>query len=164
MNEYRLSSDSNQVTLKRLLEIVNTVPQMLRNFSSDEFSLRPSADKWSKKEIIGHLIDSATNNHHRFIRAQIDERPLIQYDQVAWNRSGHYQQMDNDQLISFWEQYNRYIHDLVSLMSREELASECLMSDGKAYSVGWLFDDYVRHLEHHLRQVFPPDSRFLSEE
>jgi len=154
MIAYRLSSDTNELTLKRLQEIVDTIPQKLRSFTEAEFSAKPDPEKWSKKEIIGHLIDSATNNHHRFVRAQFEDKPTILYDQLNWNHHSNYQQMDGHHLISFWEMYNRHLIHLVERIPQNMLEKECRMSDDLDYSIAWLFDDYVRHLEHHLRQVF----------
>ena len=155
MHVYRLPSDTNDVTLKRLQEIVDTIPPILRNFTSTEFSMKPAPDKWSKKEIIGHLIDSATNNHHRFVRAQFEDQPMISYQQDHWNDHSYYQEMDSHHLIQFWEMYNRHLIELVSRIPKDKLENACLMSEGDAYSIEWLFDDYVRHVEHHLGQIMP---------
>lgn len=153
MNEYRLQTDTNDITLHRLQNLVSTIPEILRNIPEIEFSHKPAPDKWSKKEIIGHLIDSATNNHHRFVRAQFEEKPTILYNQDQWNHHGYYQQMNSLHIISFWEMYNRHIIGLIKRIPKDQLEKECLMSDGNAYTLSWLFDDYVRHAEHHLRQI-----------
>ena len=154
MKEYRLSSDNNLITINRLVEIVNTVPQRLRQISSKEFSNKPSPDKWSKKQILGHLIDSATNNHHRFVRVQFEDKPGISYQQNKWNDHGYYQERDGDHIIAFWELYNRHLVELMRRIPKELLTKECNMGDGEFRAIEWLFDDYVRHLEHHLGQIF----------
>ena len=153
MIQYRLQSDTNELTLQRLQYLMDSIPSILKNIPKSAFSHKPSPEKWSKKEIIGHLIDSATNNHHRFVRAQFEESPNILYNQVLWNNHSYYQQMDGHRLIAFWEMYNRHIIELIRLMPSDQLAKECRMSDGNNYSISWLFDDYVRHLEHHLKQI-----------
>ena len=154
MKEYRLNSDNNQITINRLEEILNTVPQRLRQFSSKEFSDKPSPGKWSKKQIIGHLIDSATNNHHRFVRAQFDDKPKISYDQELWNKHSYYDTMDDEHIISFWELYNRHLIEVIRRIPEDLMQRECSMGDESMYSISWLVDDYVRHLEHHLGQIF----------
>src|SRR5688572_22857278 len=113
MNEYQLEGDNIDVTAQRLLELMDTVPDQLRKISPEDFSKKPAPDKWSHKEIIGHLIDSATNNHHRFVRAQFDDKPRISYDQDLWNKHGYYSTMESDALISFWEMYNRHLAALI---------------------------------------------------
>ncbi|MEO6132615.1 MAG: DinB family protein [Saprospiraceae bacterium] len=154
MNEYRLSTDTKEITLKQLQHLIATVPDMLFEISETELARKPAPDKWSKKEIIGHLIDSATNNHHRFVRAQFEENPTILYHQNLWTEYGFYQQMDGRQLIAFWSLYNQHLIELIRKIPQEELETRgCTMSDEKTYSLSWLFDDYVRHMEHHLKQI-----------
>jgi hypothetical protein len=64
--------------------------------------------------------------------------------------------MESEALISFWEMYNRYLVSLITQIPSTLMGRECLMGDGSTYSIAWLFDDYVRHLEHHLHQIFEP--------
>ena len=78
-------------SVSRLLFLTETIPPLLHAMDDAEFSARPLPNKWSKKEIIGHLIDSASNNHHRFIRGQFEKLPALSYNQDKWNESGHYQ-------------------------------------------------------------------------
>jgi len=153
MNEYRLNTDTNEKTLKQLQHLVDTIPEILNYISESEFSRKPASEKWSKKEIIGHLIDSATNNHHRFVRAQFEDKPTILYDQDLWNNHSYYQQMDSHHLIAFWELYNRHIIALIRQIPEDYLGKECHREDGSTRSLSWIFDDYVRHAEHHLRQL-----------
>lgn len=152
--EYRHESDTLDACAAQLNKILEEVPAKLRAFNEDEFSSRPQPGKWSRKEIIGHLIDSATNNHHRFIRAQFDDKPRILYDQEKWNEHGCYAQMDGNHLITFWELYNRHLVELIRMIPSSLLERECMMGDGTTRTIRWLFEDYVRHLEHHLRQIF----------
>ena len=153
IKEYRLDTDSIQQSLNRLENIVDTFPDQFKAISSFDFSHKPAPGKWSKKEILGHLIDSATNNHHRFVRAQFDHQPRILYDQDQWNKHGYYDQMEDEHIISFWELYNRHIIELIKRIPPDLMERECTMADGSTRTIAWLFDDYVRHLEHHLAQI-----------
>jgi len=138
-------------TLRSLCE---TIPPLLQAIDEESFSRKPAPGKWSKKEILGHLIDSAANNHQRFVRGQFEEVPLISYDQMEWNRCSRYDQFDTKQLISFWASYNLQLATLVSLIPEEDLQRKC--NNGKEeHTLAWLFEDYVRHLEHHLAQMAP---------
>src|SRR5688572_13206865 len=152
--EYRFQTDNNAITLKRLEYLVDTIPVWLNNISREDFEKKPSPDKWSKKQILGHLIDSATNNHHRFVRAQFENEPSILYDQEEWTRCGHYDQMEAAHIIAFWKMYNEHIISLIELIPPALMERTCKFSDGTTRTIAWLFDDYVRHLEHHLRQIF----------
>src|SRR6478752_1404587 len=96
-------------SIQRLALLCETIPPLLHEIGDPEFSSKPSPRKWSKKETIGHLIDSATNNHHRFIRGQYEDIPYVNYDTDAWNSCGHYDQIDGGQIISFWTLYNKQL-------------------------------------------------------
>jgi hypothetical protein len=89
--------------LNRLQHLITNIPAKLLAIPEEEFSRKPAPGKWSKKEIIGHLIDSATNNHHRFIRAQFEDVPTITYQQNDWNAASRYNDMEGRHVISFWQ-------------------------------------------------------------
>ncbi len=138
--------------IERLAQICESVPAQLKAIPLKDLEFKPAPHKWSKKEVIGHLIDSATNNHHRFVRAQFDVLPAIQYDQDKWNQFGYYQIMEAGHLIDFWYLYNLH---LVELMRRipETLYKNEVQVKGEVYELDFLMVDYVDHLEHHLRQI-----------
>ncbi len=108
-------------SIDRLQFLCDTIPSLLMDLEEHNFSAKSSPEKWSKKEIIGHLIDSATNNHHRFVRGQFEEIPKITYDQNQWNTNNHYQQIDRLQIISFWASYNKQLLALIKLLPKEKL-------------------------------------------
>jgi len=138
--------------VERLTFLCHHIPSLLNAIDEVTFNEKASPNKWSKKEIIGHLIDSATNNHQRFVRAQFEDRPNIAYDQDSWNRYSFYQQIDRRQVIDFWEVYNKQLLELIKCMPRESLQRECLVGV-QHLTLGFLINDYVEHLEHHLQQV-----------
>ncbi len=154
LREYRLPSDSVELCLSRLEQLLQTVPAQLTSFPESTLSSPLAPGKWSRKQIIGHLIDSATNNHHRFVRGQFEDRPRIAYDQDAWNQFSYHQHMDGHALIDFWLAYNLHLLHMVREIPAELLEKECTMSDGSAWTIARLFEDYVRHMEHHLQQIF----------
>ena len=136
----------------RLNFIIDNVPSILTQISEEEMSEKPSLNKWSKKEIIGHLIDSATNNHQRFVRGQFEDNPEIRYDQGKWNECNFYQQIDSKQIISFWTIYNSHIVEIIKRIPPENLKRQIKVGEN-LLNIEFLFNDYVEHLEHHLRQV-----------
>ena len=138
--------------IKRLEYLCETIPPLLLNFDEETFSAKPHPGKWSKKEIIGHLIDSATNNHQRFVRAQFEDDPAIAYDQNKWNEFSFYQQISGLQIISFWTIYNKQLVELTRRIPKENLKRGCMVN-GKLLTLDFLITDYVEHLEHHLKQV-----------
>lgn len=140
------------LSLQRLVFIIDKVPSILTQISEEKMSEKPSPNKWSKKEIIGHLIDSATNNHQRFVRGQFEVIPEIHYDQNRWNEYSYYQQIDCKQIISFWTIYNRQLVEIIKRIPSENLKKQINVGDN-LLTLEFLINDYVGHLEHHLKQV-----------
>jgi hypothetical protein len=139
-------------TLRRLQYLAEEIPAMLMQIPEEEFSNRPAPEKWSKKEILGHLIDSANNNHQRFVRAQFENEPRISYQQDDWVKHNRYQEMDRELLVNLWSNYNLFIAALAARLPEESLKKTC-NSNGTAHSLEWLVIDYLKHLEHHLGQL-----------
>ena len=140
-------------SLKRLEELVKTIPHRLREIPETEFIRKPAANKWSKKEILGHLIDSAANNHQRFVRIQYENEPVIFYDQDQWNLLNHHQDLDREHLVEFWIIYNKHLVQLASKIPEAILLRKGIGKDGQARTLGWYIQDYVVHMEHHLKQL-----------
>jgi hypothetical protein len=138
---------------QRLQYLCNIIPALLSKFTEDELLYKPVPEKWSKKQTLGHLIDSATNNHQRFVRVQFEDVPVIIYNQNKWNQYSYHTQMKSVQLITFWEAYNRQLAELIMRIPKENLMRECSIGKENNVTLEWLMDDYVRHLEHHLKQL-----------
>ena len=146
--------------LARLEKIIEIIPALLLEIGDKEFSERPAPDKWSKKEIIGHLIDSAANNHRRLVLGQFQEQPVVTYDQDLWNRHNYYGQTDGSQVIIFWETYNRHLAGMMKHMPNQLLPRKVQTGEQKEknlMTLQFVFEDYVAHMEHHLRQVVDYD-------
>jgi hypothetical protein len=140
-------------SIQRLQHLCDIVPPLLSKIGERDFSFKPSENKWSKKEILGHLIDSAANNHQRFVRGQFENIPTIFYDQNNWNKYNFYNQIGTEQLIEFWSAYNNQLVALLKLIPKENLLRECKVGGEEKFSIKFLFEDYVQHLEHHLKQI-----------
>jgi hypothetical protein len=140
-------------TINRLQYLCDKIPDLLTTISEENFTFKVSEKKWSKKEILGHLVDSATNNHQRFVRVQFEDVPLIIYNQDKWNDHSYHNKIDSKHLIKFWELYNRHLIELIKLIPDEMLARKSKTDDDKIVTLEWLIEDYVQHLEHHLRQI-----------
>ena len=141
--------------IEKLQRLCAIVPHLLRQIPEVNLSSRPAPAKWSKKEILGHLIDSATSNHQRFIRAQFEDVPVISYDQNKWNECSYYNEIDSHQLIDFWTTYNLHLAALVSVIPADKLKRLCNTGGIENVTLEWLFNDYVSHLVHHLYQILP---------
>ena len=126
------------------------------NLRSVNWETKPGPDKWSKKEIIGHLIDSAQINLQRFIRCTYEEKLKLAYEQVEWVVANHYQEAGIDDLLSLWELLNLQIIRVLQNYPPNRLQAECDSSKGTVglHTVEWLAQDYVVHLKHHLNQIY----------
>jgi hypothetical protein len=138
--------------INRLTELCNTIPELLLQISEEEFSEKANSDKWSKKEILGHLIDSATNNHHRLVRGQFEDQPNITYDQNKWNQFNFYNELESRQLITFWLAYNLHFLGVIQNIPTENL-SKIIYRKDEACTLYYLIEDYIQHTEHHLKQI-----------
>jgi hypothetical protein len=146
-------------------QTVDRAADRLLALSNDEAAVRPAPGKWSRKEIIGHLIDSATNNHGRFVRAQLQEDLVFDgYDQDGWVRVQRYQDRPWADLVRLWQAHNHQIAHVMetadgdaATRSRarhnlDELAWAAVPAAQPA-TLDWFMRDYVGHLKHHLRQA-----------
>lgn len=141
-------------TIERLEHLLDTIPAALEHMPDTEFSFKPAPGVWSRKEILGHLIDSAANNHQRFIRTRYENVPFIVYNQDQWNVLNYYDQADKKHLIAFWTLYNRHLLQLMKHIPDNELGKTCNTGDAAPVTLGRLIQDYLQHLEHHLLQIF----------
>lgn len=123
----------------------------LRNLPESEMSYKPSPSKWSKKEIVGHLIDSAQNNIRRFLVAQYEENPLIRYNQDKWVAFCDYQHYDVKELIDLWYLLNKHISIILKNMTEEVAQRKCQTESLR--TLEWLAEDYIKHFKHHVHQV-----------
>ena len=142
-------------TLQRFSFLMDTVPQKLLSIPAVEFDHKADTKTWSKKEIIGHLIDRAANNHQRLVRTQYETLPHIVYDPDQWNFLNGYQQMEGKTVIEFWTMYNKHLLELIKKIPSENLLLECNTGDENNHTLGWIINDYLDHMEHHLKQVIP---------
>ena len=117
---------------------------------SDEQAARPEREgKWSAKEVIGHLADSATTNLGRIVRMQIGPERMPGYAQEAWVELQHYREREWAQVLGLWFALNEHIVWTVRHIDRRFLANQASVA-GTIVSLGFLIDDYIAHLHHHL--------------
>lgn len=142
-----------QQSIQRLHHLCETIPPLLLAIDETEFSRKPAPEKWSKKEILGHLIDSAANNHQRFVRVQFENAPLIKYDQDNWNKFSYHQNISGKQVISFWAAHNQYLAEILKHIPVGALSRECNWGQAQNVSLEHVINDYVVHMEYHLKQI-----------
>jgi hypothetical protein len=136
-----------------LLSAVN-LAERLRQIDDVTAAKRPAPGKWSKKEILGHLIDSAANNHQRFVRLQLMGRiDLPGYDGDEWVRVQRYQDRPWREIIDLWQIYNTQLASLILNVDVTSLRHIWQTQDGQDVNLEFIMRDYVVHLRHHLDQI-----------
>ena len=141
-------------------------PQLLK--LSEAEAERPRAEEhWSAKQILGHLIDSAANNHARFVLGQLKDDLLFPgYDQDGWVKTNHYQEAGWTQLVDLWRSYNLHLVHLMAHADKDKMSTPCTLHtlqeiafktvpQSEPVTLEYLMQDYVGHLKHHLNQILP---------
>lgn len=149
----------------RLKSIVERASGQFLEIPDDAAGVRPHPNKWSPKEIVGHLIDSASNNHQRFLRAQFQADLVFPgYAQESWVEAQCYAETPWAELVELWRAFNLHIVRVMaaapeSLRMRsvdshnfDEIAWQTVPRD-RPTTLDYFMEDYVDHLEHHVRQV-----------
>jgi hypothetical protein len=139
--------------IDRLKHLCKTIPSLILQIPEADFKAKPRPDKWSKQEILGHLIDSATNNHQRFIRVQFEDMPFIKYDQDQWVAMSHYNELPMEEVLEFWKRYNLHLVEIMKRIPHESLSRFCNTGGENPVTLEFLVNDYVVHMEHHLKEI-----------
>ena len=126
----------------------------LRELGDEQVRFKPSPDRWSIAEVVGHLVDSACNNHQRFIRAQTtDLLSFPKYEQNDWAKLGHYHTMSWQQLVELWFNYNCLITHVIRNIPDDQLLTRCEIVGYEPCTLDFLVEDYLVHLNHHLTKI-----------
>lgn len=166
LSAFMLTQNSYPFFLKDFRATVMDATGRLREISSAASRHKSSRDDWSPIEVLGHLIDSAANNHQRFVRAQFtDDLVFPGYEQEEWVSSQKYAEESWTDLIQLWSSYNLHIHHLASVIPEtiltkprathnlDQIAFK-LVGKSEATTLEYFIRDYVDHLRHHLDQIF----------
>ncbi len=141
-------------TADSLAALLNTVPLQLAEFSDAQASGKSTDGRWSKKEILGHLIDSAANNHQRFVRAQFAAHlDIAGYQQEQWVSAQDYAGQPWTDLVNLWALLNRHLVYIIRRVPVDCLPHTISIGGRDPVTLEFVIDDYLRHLEHHLGQI-----------
>jgi len=139
---------------QKLNSIVNNFYQKYQDLNDEITSKRLSTDEWTLKEIIGHLIDSASNNHQRFVRLQIiDELVFPDYaqDNSRWLEIARYNKLNFPDIILLWKKYNVLIANIIKEVDRNKLNNYWKLN-GDRITLKYMMIDYLGHIKDHLKQ------------
>lgn len=136
-----------------LQQVANAEKVELEAITDNAASVK-TGEAWSKKEELGHLIDSATNNHLRFVRATLESGYSgPPYQQNGWVALHGYNDLPLAMLINFWHSYNSLLAHLIGQISEETLSVECSIYSGEPVTLRFLIEDYILHMQHHLDHI-----------
>ncbi len=137
-----------------LKDVVERASRELTGYSDSAAAKPIQSEGWSRKQVLGHLIDSASNNHQRFVRALLqDELTWPGYDQGGCVRAQRYQEARWEDLVDLWTSYNRFLAHVLAGVPESKLATVCHIGDSAPVTLEELAIDYLRHMEHHLEQI-----------
>ena len=140
--------------IAELPHVISTGEAVLQQVSEEQ-SMKPIlAGGWSAKQVLGHLIDSASNNHQRFVRTALQgSLDFPGYDQQGWVRVQAVEEAPWPSLIALWASYNRHLAHVVAHLPQAQLEAPCRIGSGEPVTLRFLVEDYLRHLLHHLTQL-----------
>jgi hypothetical protein len=139
---------------QKIRDVVTKVADQLKSMNSDEVSMRETPGSWTKKEILGHLIDSTANNHQRIVRACYNAATNFPpYSQIDWVQIQQYNQLEWTELIELWVVYNRHLSNIIERVPEESASSSVNIGLEEPVTLEYVVEDYLRHLQHHLKDV-----------
>ncbi len=144
--------------VNELNDIVTEYSERISRISDKDLSNKPLPHKWSKKEVLGHLIDSGHNNLRRFISAQYEvSPPKIFYDQDFWVKVNDYQHRPAADVIELWRLVNEQICSVLTTMPQGNYGKTADVGklESKQLTLQFLAEDYISHMKHHLNQIIP---------
>lgn len=141
-------------TATELRQVANSFSRELLATDGRAAARRPDAQTWSPKEVLGHLIDSAANNHQRFVRAQESDALTVPgYEQNHWVESQGYQEADWPHLIALWTHLNLHLADVIARIQPDKYGVPCIIGGSDPVTLEFVIVDYLRHVRHHMAQI-----------
>jgi hypothetical protein len=139
----------------RLREAISQALALFESADDARTTVPSRPGGWCPREILGHLIDSACNNHRRFVIGLLPQTTRFDgYEQDAWVSHQHYAREPWPDLVALWAAYNRHLaHVMASTPDAAAARTLTAPSGSGEVTVAFLMEDYVVHLRHHLVQL-----------
>ncbi|MGA7081238.1 MAG: DinB family protein [Terriglobales bacterium] len=140
--------------LSSLRDLLQRVPGRLERLSREAVESKPTPSTWSPKEELGHLLDSAANNHQRIVRAQLEDKLAMPgYNQNRWVAVNGYQRRDWKELIEVWAALNRQLLAAAESVPDAAWSHTLTVAGSEPMTLQFVFEDYVAHMLHHLQHI-----------
>jgi hypothetical protein len=140
--------------LKELRALIDEIPHRLSKLPASQVESKPALSNWSAKEELGHLLDSAANNHQRIVRTQLEHEPKMPgYDGDAWVELHRYQQRNWQEMIEVWRTLNQQLLTAAEAAPGTAWTRTCTIADSSPLTLKFVFEDYIDHMLHHLRHI-----------
>jgi hypothetical protein len=144
-------------TARNFVAGCEAIRHSLLHVSENEADLAWRAGGWTRKQVLGHMIDSAANNHQRFVRASLDGYYIGPfYAQDGWVAAHGYQELPWQTLLGWWQAYHDILKAVVERIPAEKLEAQCIVGDDEPVTLRFLIEDYIAHQHHHLEQILCP--------
>ena len=142
-------------TIDKLEQLLKSGSEYISNTSESDLTYKFNPKKWSKKEILGHLIDSGINNLQRFTEIQFENKPyrIRKYNQDGLVKANDYQNSETKEILEFWKSINNRVLYVIKQQTEETLAFKIELEKENFSDLRFLMNDYVDHMEHHLNQI-----------
>ncbi len=138
----------------KLERVVESARVILRQVSEAESNKPVLKGGWSRKQVLGHLIDSASNNHQRFVRAALQgSLEFPRYDQDGFVRVQAVESVLWPVLVTLWTSYNLYLAHVIAYLPASQLEAPCRIGEDDPVTLRFLAEDYLTHFLHHLKQI-----------
>lgn len=149
---------------EELRNIVTLCTPMLQSKSREEATRPPSPGKWSAIQIVGHLIDSASNNQYKFVHGMSSKKSeCIAYQQNTWVDTQSHQTANWQTMVALWSAYNQHLAHVIEQVQPESHENQLTIGGAGPFTLAFIMRDYVEHTKHHLLQIdptFPLDAAF----
>ena len=137
-----------------LRRTIDAALPILQSLSEADADTPRAPGKWTPKQVIGHLIDSAANNHQRFVRAQLGtELVSPSYAQDHWVECQSYASRRWRDVTTFWHTYNTHLAHVIERIPADRARVRCTIGANQPVTLTFLAEDYVAHMKHHLMQA-----------
>jgi hypothetical protein len=140
--------------LTLLQTLLDHVPAQLEKIPSGKAELKSAPSQWLPKQELGHLLDSAANNHQRIVRAQLEDKPAMPgFDGDRWVELHAYQNRDWAELIGLWTALNGQLLAAARAVPDSAWSRTCTIADSEPLTLKFMFEDYIEHMMHHLQHI-----------